>query len=123
MGEFMNDAMPSRRSSPPQAQLNPGVVHADMGASLPDMSTTRRRFLATASAATLSAATHAFGASGDGRLKLALVGCGGRGTGAANQNLNTTKDVKLVAMADISRERLEKSLQTLKTQHGEQVEV
>src|SRR3954467_13170468 len=96
------------------------VEYAD---SLPAMNTTRRHFLASTTAATLSAATHAFAAPAENRLKLALVGCGGRGTGAANQNLNTTKDVKLVAMADISRERLEKSLQTLKTQHAEQVDV
>ncbi|MBI5801885.1 MAG: Gfo/Idh/MocA family oxidoreductase [Verrucomicrobia bacterium] len=84
---------------------------------------TRRSFLATTSAAAVSAATHSFGAPKDNGIKLALVGCGGRGTGAANQNLTVSKGIKLVAMADISRDRLEKSLQTLKKQHPDQVDV
>lgn len=87
---------------------------------------TRRSFLATTSVATIatvSAATHAFAAPSDKELKLALVGCGGRGTGAANQNLNTEKGLKLVAMADISKERLDKSLEILKKQHPDQVDV
>lgn len=87
---------------------------------------TRRSFLAKTSVATIatvSAATHAFAASGDKELKLALIGCGGRGTGASNQNLNVGKGTKLVAMADISRDRMDKSLAILKKQHPEQVDV
>jgi len=40
-------------------------------------------------------------------LKVALIGCGGRGTGAAAQALNTAKQgpIKLVAMADVLRKR------------------
>jgi len=83
---------------------------------------TRREFLAATSAATVSAATHAFAAPNN-TLRIALIGCGGRGTGAANQNLNASKGTKLVAMADISRERMDKSLQILKTQHPGQVDV
>jgi myo-inositol 2-dehydrogenase / D-chiro-inositol 1-dehydrogenase len=85
---------------------------------------TRRSFIqTTASAAAISAATHAFGASGDDVIKIALVGCGGRGTGAASQNLNVGKGIKLVAMADIARDRLDKSLTILKTQYPDQVDV
>jgi predicted dehydrogenase len=62
-------------------------------------------------------------AAGSDELKLALIGCGGRGTGAMNQTLNVGKGAKLVAMADIDRDRLDKSLQILKKQHPEQVEV
>lgn len=83
---------------------------------------TRRSFLATTSAAAVSAATHIL-AAGDREIKLALIGCGGRGTGAANQNLNVGKGLKLVAMADIARDRLDKSLQILKKQHPDQVDV
>lgn len=84
----------------------------------------RRTFLARTGIATagLSLARSAHAAGSD-TLKLALIGCGGRGTGAANQNLNVSKGTKLVAMADISRERMDKSLQILKTQHPEQVDV
>ena len=52
------------------------------------------------------------------KLKLALVGCGGRGTGAAVQALTADPDVELVAMADAFRDRLDKSLNNiLSSQH------
>ncbi len=62
-------------------------------------------------------------AAGNDTLKLALIGCGGRGTGAANQALKVTKGVKLVAVADLFPEQIAKSLTSLKAQHPEQVEV
>ena len=43
----------------------------------------------------------------DDTIKIALVGCGGRGTGAAMQALLTKQNVKLVAMADAFRDRLD----------------
>ena len=42
----------------------------------------------------------------DDTIKVALVGCGGRGTGAAMQALSTQQNVKLVAMADAFEDRL-----------------
>ena len=53
-------------------------------------------------------------AAGDDTLKIGLVGCGGRGTGAAQQALNADKNVKLVAVADAFGDRLASSLETLK---------
>ena len=47
---------------------------------------------------------------GDKKLKLALVGCGGRGSGAAVQALTADQNVELVAMADAFGDRIEKSL-------------
>lgn len=44
------------------------------------------------------------------KLKLAVIGCGGRGTGAAVQALTADPDVELVAMADAFKDRLEESL-------------
>ena len=79
--------------------------------------------ISTAAAATsLSVERAAHGAPGYA-LKLALVGCGGRGSGAAVQALNTSNSVHLVAMADVSRDQLDKSLMNIKTQKGEQVDV
>ena len=49
----------------------------------------------------------------DKTLKLAVVGCGGRGTGAANQALKADENVELVAMADAFEDRLTGSLQSL----------
>ena len=48
------------------------------------------------------------------KLKLALVGCGGRGTGAAVQALNADAKVELVAMADAFSDRLESSLDNIR---------
>jgi len=56
-------------------------------------------------------------------LKIALVGCGGRGSGAAGQALQADSNVKLVAMADVFADRLETSLNNLKTTQPEKVEV
>ena len=47
---------------------------------------------------------------GEKKLKLALIGCGGRGSGAAVQALTADKNVELVAMADAFADRIEKSL-------------
>lgn len=50
----------------------------------------------------------AYAAGGD-TIKIALIGCGNRGTGAAFQALGTKYNIKLVAMADAFRDRLDKS--------------
>jgi predicted dehydrogenase len=75
------------------------------------MSTTRRQFLA-ASALAAATAPHAF-AGGDDVIKIGLIGCGERGTGAAVNALSADKNVKLVAMGDAFEDRLEGSLKTL----------
>lgn len=40
-------------------------------------------------------------------IKVALIGCGGRGTGAIAQALSTKENIELVAMADVFRDRLD----------------
>ncbi|HEY3913888.1 MAG TPA: Gfo/Idh/MocA family oxidoreductase [Verrucomicrobiae bacterium] len=59
-------------------------------------------------------------AAGDDTVKLALVGCGGRGSGAAEAALRTG-NVKLVAMADAFENRLHKSLDELAVKHPDKV--
>ncbi|MEX2235844.1 MAG: Gfo/Idh/MocA family oxidoreductase [Cyclobacteriaceae bacterium] len=49
----------------------------------------------------------------DDTIKVAVIGCGGRGTGAAMQALSTKQNVKLVAMADAFRDRLDSSFKAL----------
>lgn len=44
-----------------------------------------------------------------GVIRIALIGCGGRGTGAAVQALSTKQNVQLVAMADAFKDRLDDS--------------
>jgi len=51
--------------------------------------------------------------AGDATIKIALVGCGGRGTGAARQALSTGEGVQLIAMADAFRDRLDDSFEAL----------
>lgn len=52
-------------------------------------------------------------------IKIALVGCGGRGTGAAVQALSTKQNVQLVAMADAFRDRLDGSLKNITEEIGD----
>src|SRR5947209_1249305 len=76
---------------------------------------TRRGFLKTSAAAgAVLAVAPAVHAGGGDTLKIGLIGCGGRGTGAAAQALTADKNVKLVAMADAFEDRLRESLKTLK---------
>ena len=57
-------------------------------------------------------------ASGSDTNKIALIGCGGRGTGAAFQALSTKFNLKLVAMADAFPDKIDKCYQTLLTKFG-----
>ena len=56
--------------------------------------------------------------SGDDVLRVGLVGCGGRGTGAASQALQADLHVKLTAMGDVFADRLELSLRSLRDVEG-----
>ena len=56
-------------------------------------------------------------------LKLALVGCGGRGSGAAVQALNISNSVHLVALGEVDQSQLDKSLNVIRKQKPEQVDV
>src|SRR3954469_20122846 len=55
-------------------------------------------------------------------LKVGLIGCGGRGTGAASQALNADKKVVLTAMGDVFESQLHRSLESLKKTLGENAE-
>ena len=54
-----------------------------------------------------------FFSGADPVIKIALIGCGGRGTGAAVQALSTNQNVQLVAMADAFRDRLDGSYKNI----------
>ena len=77
-------------------------------------SPTRRGFLsATAATAIGTLATSVarnVHAAGNDQLKVGLIGCGGRGSGAATQALNADPNVRLWAMADAFDDRIETSL-------------
>ena len=52
-------------------------------------------------------------------IRVGLIGCGGRGTGAAVQALSTAQDVKLVAMADAFADNVDRCYETLTTTERE----
>ena len=78
--------------------------------------TSRRQFLQTSSAiaavGALSVPTMVH-AQGSDSIRVGLIGCGGRGTGAAKQAMNADKGVFLTAMADAFPDRLDESLKSL----------
>jgi predicted dehydrogenase len=85
-----------------------------------DKTASRRQFIKTtatlaggAIATSTLATPAAVYAAGSDLLKVGLIGCGGRGSGAAKQALLADKNVKLTAMADAFEDRLTLSLKTL----------
>jgi predicted dehydrogenase len=92
--------------------------------------TSRRQFLKAtgglAAISTLTGATvPAVHAASSDEIQVALIGCGGRGTGAAFDALNTSKlgPIKLVAMADAYADRLQRSHRGLDRNAGKQIDV
>ena len=87
----------------------------------------RRDFLRTSSLLTAAMATGVGGsgayAGASGSIRVGLVGCGGRGTGAAANAMGAGKDIKLVAMGDMFKENLESSREQLKSAGGERFDV
>ena len=83
----------------------------------------RRDFLKHSTMAAVSAGTLAnvaissrAYAGGDDMIKIGLVGCGGRGSGAAKEALSTNGKVQLVAMGDAFEDQLESCWQSLTKQ-------
>lgn len=91
----------------------------------------RRNFLKSSSAAAVAGgslisslnAVQAAHTSFDETIRLGLIGCGGRGTGAAGQAMNTEGPTKLVAAADAFENNLKRCVRNLKGSHGEKVDV
>jgi predicted dehydrogenase len=91
--------------------------------------TSRRDFIKTtgriaAASALAGVALPSVHAASSDVIQIALVGCGGRGTGAAANALQTDKGpVKLVAMADVFENRLNSSFDNLKAGHAGKMDV
>lgn len=106
--------------------MPPKTLRSDSSTStVPD----RRDFLtasATAAATTvlgsLPLGRHAHAAGSD-LLTIGLVGCGGRGTGAAVNALNADPDSRLTAMADLFPENIRASRNHIQRAHGDRVSV
>jgi len=87
--------------------------------------TSRRSFLKASAAGTAAlgglSIARAAHAAGKGQIKIGMIGCGGRCSGAAVQSMKAGPDVKLVAMCDIFEDRLLASCKALKKQCPNQV--
>src|SRR5215210_7438229 len=95
----------------------------------PKPTATRRHFLAdagkiaAASAFAGMAVPHVHAAE-DHTIRLALIGCGGRGTGAVGDALSVQDGpIRLVAMADAFDDRLAHSLDALTEDHSDRMDV
>ena len=74
-----------------------------------------------ASTLSVARAAHSFGSD---TIKIGLVGCGGRGTEAAVQAMNTSGgEVKLVALADVYADRVQAAYRGAKSRHEAKVDV
>src|SRR5271157_1425886 len=105
--------MPFRKSLPPSSFYPPG--DHTMGTAT---HTSRRAFLKAS--ATGAAALTGLGiarsahAAGKQEIKIGMIGCGGRCSGAANESLRAGPDVKLTAMCDIFPNRLQSAYNLFK---------
>ena len=92
-------------------------------------STSRRDFLKNtgrwaATSALAAGLTSRLYAGENNTIKVVLIGCGGRGTGAADQALSVKNGpTKLVALADVFEPRVRSSYQNLMKQHAKQMDV
>ena len=89
----------------------------------------RRKFLANSAllASTAVGGQLAIGrsahAAGSDTIKLGLIGCGGRGSGAAVDALSADSNTQLWAMADVFADKIESSVKNLSTQFADRVQV
>ncbi len=100
-------------------QANTATPDSPISTQLESGSASRRDFLkgsTVVGAAVVSSGLYVpmVHAAGSGTIKVGLVGCGGRGTGAAEQALTADSGTRLVAMGDVFADRLEDSLSALK---------
>ncbi len=90
------------------------------------MEITRRDFIKTSLAASLATAIPGglgLHAGGTDAIRIGMIGCGGRATGAALNCLDAAPGVEVVAMFDLFKDRLEGSLAELKGKHPDRVRV
>ena len=78
---------------------------------------TRRKFIATGAVASAAIAGFPFVNTSRAQnvppLKIGVIGCGGRGTGAADNALTASKNIHLIALADPFQDRIDRCLETL----------
>jgi len=81
------------------------------------------RTSAAVGAGVLALRTSRIYAAGSDTVRVGLIGCGGRGTHDTTKCLNSAKNVELVAMGDLFKDRIDRSRRTLKGRLGEKIKV
>jgi predicted dehydrogenase len=87
----------------------------------------RRDFLVTSAGSVATAALMATGnyafAAGDDKIRVGIIGCGGRGTDALHNVLDADPGVEIVAMGDLFKDHLDGSMNTIKQIAGDRFKV
>jgi predicted dehydrogenase len=123
MGQLHTNSAANTASSPsPSASIHSTDSTHSTGSSRRDfLKTTGAALTASALAGTMIPAVHA---AQDSTIQIALIGCGGRGTGAAQNALQVQNGpIKLVAMADVFEDRLNTSFRALHDRFEGQMDV
>lgn len=107
-------------SGTPEA-VQPGSTQTDR------TSPTRRNFLGASAAATaaLSTMVHTSAARAEEtqELRIAVIGCGGRGSGAILDSLNINENIKFVSVADLDGTKCENLRRAMAKRHAAKVDV
>ena len=86
----------------------------------------RRDFIKTSAAfgaASLAVGTNRMYAAGSDKVRIGLIGCGGRGTHDATKCLRSSENIELVAMGDLFKDRLDRCRRTLRRGLSDKVKV
>ncbi|MHC4798989.1 MAG: Gfo/Idh/MocA family protein [Planctomycetota bacterium] len=87
---------------------------------------TRRKFIkasAAVSVAALTASHRSVYAAGSDKIRIALIGCGNRGTAGARECMASSKGVEIVALADVFPDKIEPALDRIKKQFPDDTKV
>lgn len=114
---------PSPASSEPCCQPNMNVGN--------ERQTARRNFLvagslgsaAIASGLVVPRGVHAESNAAPSKVRIGLIGCGGRGTGAINDSFSINDNVQMVAMADLYTDNCANARAQMERRHGDKVAV
>src|SRR5690349_5622057 len=94
-----------------------------------DQGFSRRNFIKTATVAAVGSTVAAHFslrgayAAGSDEIRVGVIGCGGRGTGAIRNVLESSKGVKIVAMGDAFKDRIDESRKRAKERFADAVAV
>ncbi len=99
------------------------AIQETQGLSRRDFIKTSVPILSGLGAASLLSGTSRIFAAGSDKVRIGLIGCGGRGTYDTTNCLNSAENVELVAMGDLFKDRLDRCRRTLKRKLSDKVKV